>query len=101
MKMKKQNKNQRGSLLLVIIPVIAFLLLVTMAVVYWASTHKDAPAKKAESSVSADDPLTNSNSNADLNTDVRILSAGLERDSNFVSSTKTALDDEPEPVLND
>lgn len=86
---------------MVIIPIVAFLLLIAMVAVYWMSTHKDTPGKKAESSVSADDPLTNSNSNADLSTDVRILSAGLERDGNFVSSTKTALDDEPEPVLND
>lgn len=86
---------------MVIIPIVAFLLLIAMVGVYWASTHKEAPPKKAEAAVSADDPLTNSNSNADLSTDVRILSAGLERDDSFVSSTNTALSDEPEPVLND
>jgi flagellar basal body-associated protein FliL len=101
MKKKKPNKKQRGSLALMLIPVVAFLLLAAMAIVFWMATHKETPQKKAETSVSADDPLTNSNSNADLSTDVRILSAGLDRDSSYVSSTKTALDDEPEPVLND
>jgi len=86
---------------MMLIPVVAFLLLVTMAAVFWMSTRKDTPPKQAEASVSADDPLTNSNANADLSTDVRILEAGLERDGKYVASTKTALDDEPEPVLND
>jgi len=101
MKKKKTNQNQRGNVLMMIIPIVAVLLLIAMATVWWASTHKKAPVKQAETSVSADDPMTNGNANTDLSQDVRILGAGITRDSGFVSSTNTALSDEAQPVLND
>ncbi len=99
--MKKKNQTQRGNVLMLIIPILAGLLLIAMAAIWWTSTHHKTAPKKAETSVSADDPLTNGNANADLAQDVRILDAGTTRDKGFVSSTNAALNDEPQPVLND
>jgi flagellar basal body-associated protein FliL len=99
--MKKKNQTQRGNILLLIIPIVAVLLLITMGVIWWTSmNHKQTP-KASETSVSADDSLTNGNANANLAQDVRILEAGTTRDKGFVSSTNTALSDESQPVLND
>jgi flagellar basal body-associated protein FliL len=99
--MKKKNQTQRGNILLLIIPIVAALLLIAMGAIWWMSmNHKEAP-KASETSVSADDALTNGNANANLAQDVRILDAGTARDKSFVSSTNTALSDESQPVLND
>lgn len=99
--MKKKNQNQRGNVLMLIIPVVAGLLLVAMLGVFLLMSHDKKPAKPATSTVTADDALTNGNANADLTQDVRILDAGVTRDKSYVSSTNTALSDESQPVLND
>lgn len=99
--MKKKNQTQRGNVLLLIIPILAVLLLIAMGAIWWMSTHEKKAPKVVQTSVTADDPLTNGNANADLAQDVRILDAGTTRDKGYVSSTNTALSDESQPVLND
>jgi flagellar basal body-associated protein FliL len=96
-----QKKNQRGNLIMMLVPIVTVLLLVAISGTFWVISHQKKPTKTETSSVSADDVLTSGNTNADLSQDVRILSAGLSRDNGYISSTNTALNDQPQPVLND
>lgn len=94
-----QKKNQQGSVLMLLVPIVAVLLVAAIGGVWWAMSHKKVVPKAAVSSVSADEPLTNGNANADLSQDVRILNAGVDRDGSYVSSANKALNDQAQPVL--
>lgn len=96
-----KKKNQQGSLVMILIPVVTVVLLIAIVAVFWTTMHKKPTTKTQTTNASADEPLTSGNANGDLSKDVQILSAGDKRSSGYLSSTNTALNDQSGPVLND
>lgn len=95
-------KHQRGNITLIVVPIVAFVLLVIVGALWWVVSRQEKPEPKIDGpTVSATDPLTTGNTNQNLSQDVQILDAGLKQDGSNVAATDKALNDEAETVVSD